>query len=187
MAPIGRPKKHKKQSSILDAFGINQQSSQPRVFQNNVDVHPTEDHDSNSIEIFKDEQTSKRLIRTFKSKWKTRFLWAYAVKDCNGVEKIKCSLCVKYKRETPFVKDGSTTLQISGLNAHAKSEAHKFSLQLLEGESKKNNLSITKHVELMVDAEKERIISVMENMYFVAIHDLPLEVYKSICDLNMYK
>ena len=25
------------------------------------------------------------------------------------------------------------------------------------------------------------------NMYFVAIRDLPLEVYKSICDLNKYK
>ena len=29
--------------------------------------------------------------------------------------------------------------------------------------------------------------SVIENMYFVAIHDLPLEIYKSICDLNRYK
>ena len=125
--------------------------------------------------------------RSFKSKWKTIFPWAYAIKDSNGVEKIKCSLCVKYKRETPFAKDGSTTLQIGGLNAHAKSEAHKFSLQLLEGETKKSNIPITKHVELMVDAGKERIISVIENTYFVAMHDLPLEVYKPICDLNRYK
>jgi len=60
-------------------------------------------------------------------------------------------------------------------------------LQLVEGESKRSTLPITKHVELMVDAQKERIISVIENMYFVAIHDLPLEVYKPICDLNRYK
>ena len=39
----------------------------------------------------------------------------------------------------------------------------------------------------MIGAQKERIISVIENMYFVAIHDLPLEVYKPICDLNRYK
>ena len=39
----------------------------------------------------------------------------------------------------------------------------------------------------MVDVEKERLIAVIENMFFVAIHDLPLEMYKSICDLNRYK
>lgn len=39
----------------------------------------------------------------------------------------------------------------------------------------------------MVDVEKERIILVIENMYFVAIHDLPIEMYKSIYDLNRYK
>ena len=57
----------------------------------------------------------------------------------------------------------------------------------MEGETKKNNIPITKHVELMVDAQKERIIYVIENIYFVVIHDLLLEVYKSICDLNRYK
>lgn len=67
------------------------------------------------------------------------------------------------------------------------SEAHNFFLQLVEGESKQSTLPITKHVEPMVDAQKERIISIIENMYFVAIHDLPLEVYKSICDMNRYK
>ena len=95
--------------------------------------------------------------------------------------------CVKFKWETPFAKEGSMTLQVSGLNIHAKSEAHKFALQLLEEERKRSTLSITKHVELMVDAEKERIILVIEHMYFVAIHNFPLEAYKSICDLNMYK
>lgn len=39
----------------------------------------------------------------------------------------------------------------------------------------------------MVDVEKERIILVIENMYFVAIHDLPIKMYKSIYDLNRYK
>ena len=39
----------------------------------------------------------------------------------------------------------------------------------------------------MVDAKTERIISVIENMYFVVIHDLPIRMCKSICDLNRYK
>ena len=87
-----------------------------------------------------------------------RFPWAYAVKYCNGVERINCLWCVKFKRETPFAKDGSTTLQVSALNIHATSEIHKFSFQLLEGERKWSTLPITKHVELMVDAYKEIII-----------------------------
>ena len=116
-----------------------------------------------------------------------RFSWAYVVKHCNDVERIKFSWCVKFKRETPFSKYVSTTLQVSALNIHATSEDHKFSLQLLEGEKKRSTLPITKHVELMVDAQKERIILVIENMHFVEIHDLPLEVYKSNSDLNRYK
>jgi len=39
----------------------------------------------------------------------------------------------------------------------------------------------------MVDVENEKIISIIENMYFVSIQDLPLEMGKSICDLNRYK
>lgn len=39
----------------------------------------------------------------------------------------------------------------------------------------------------MVDSEKNRIISGMENMYFNAINNLPLEVYKTICDKDRYK
>ena len=72
-------------------------------------------------------------------------------------------------RETLHFPEGSTTLQVSGLNGHLESKAHKFSLQFLEGKTKRKNLLITKHVELMVDAEKERIITVIENVYFVAI------------------
>ena len=187
MSRLGRPKKDKKQLSLADAFGIPQCSNQPMHHANEFDDLPLEGHESDSAERLEEETTSKKTKRTFNSKWKTRFPWAYVIKDLNGVQRIKCSWCVKFKRETTFAKDGSTTLQVSGLSVHAKSEAHKFAMQLLDGERKRSTLPITKHVELMVDAEKERIISVIENMYFVAIHDLPLEVYKSICDLNSFK
>lgn len=81
---------------------------------------------------------------------------------------------------------GTTTLQVSGLCDHAKSKTHNCFLQLLDRKSKKRNIPISKHVELMVDIEKERIILVIKNTYFVAIHDLSLEMYKSMCDLNRY-
>ena len=118
MSPVGRPKKDKKQLSIVDAFGISQRCNQPCNFPNEVDTHPHEDEESDSVEIVEGEQPSKKRKITFKSKWKTRFPWAYVVKDCNGNERIKCSWCVKFKRDTPFAKEGSTTLQVSGLNGH---------------------------------------------------------------------
>ena len=90
--------------------------------------------------MFKEETTSKRPKREIKSKWKTRFPWTYAVKDSNVIHKIKCLWCVKFKRKTPIAKEGSKTLQFIGLNIHARSETHKFSLQLLEGESKHSTL-----------------------------------------------
>ena len=135
MSSIGRSKKDKKKLSIVDAFGMSQRCNQPCNFPNEVDTHPHEDEESDSVEIVEGEQPSKKRKRTFKSKWKTRFPRAYVVKDCNGNERIKCSRCVKFKRETPFSKEGSTTLQVSGLNGQSKSEAHKFSLQFLEGET----------------------------------------------------
>jgi len=39
----------------------------------------------------------------------------------------------------------------------------------------------------MVYAKKDKIISMIENMHFVVIHNLPLDVYKSIYNLNRYK
>ena len=136
MPPHGHPKKDLKQRSLANAFGISQCSNQLHISENEVYDHVDEDHESDSAKLLEEEPTSKRYKRTFKSKWKMRFPWAYAVKYCNGVERIKCSWCVKFKRETPFAKDGSTTLQFSALNIHATSEANKFSLQLLEGERK---------------------------------------------------
>ena len=38
----------------------------------------------------------------------------------------------------------------------------------------------------MLDVEKSRIITAMETMYFVAVRDLPLELYKDLCDFNRY-
>ena len=119
-------------------FGITQRCNQPCNFRNEVDTHQHEDEESDSVEIVEGKEPSKKRKRTFKSKWKTRFSWAYVVKDCNGNERIKCSWCVKFKRDTTFSKEGSTTLQVSGLNGHSESKAQKFSLQFLEGETKQN-------------------------------------------------
>ena len=68
--------------------------------------------------------------------------WAYLIIDPNGEERIKCSWRVKFKCDTPFAKEGSSTIKLSRLNVHASSEAHKHSIQLLEYESRQPCLPI---------------------------------------------
>ena len=58
--------------------------------------------------------------------------WAYLIIGPNGEERTKCFWCVNFKCDTPFAKEGSSTIQLSGLNVHASYEAHKRSIQLLE-------------------------------------------------------
>jgi hypothetical protein len=70
----------------------------------------------------------------------------------------KSSWCVKFKGDKPYVREGSSTIQLGGLNVHVISEAHKRSVQLLEIKWRKSYLPITKHVEIMLDIEKSRIM-----------------------------
>lgn len=44
-------------------------------------------------------------------------------KTFNGNERIKGSRRVKFKSGTPFSKEGTTTLQVSGISGHEKSKA----------------------------------------------------------------
>ena len=60
--------------------------------------------------------------------------WDYLIIGPNGEERIECLWCVKFKCDTPFAKEGSSTIQLSGSNVHASSEAHKRSIKLLEYE-----------------------------------------------------
>ena len=67
----------------------------------------------------------------------------------NAKEHIKCLWCFKFKGDTPFAREVSITIQLSGLNVHASSEAHKWSIQLLEYESRQPCFSLQNHIELM--------------------------------------
>ena len=79
----------------------------------------------------------------------------------------------------PHGKEGATTIQLPALDKHAKSDLHKLASQRWSLKAHKDVLPIEKHAELMIDAEKQRIISVMQTMYFIAVKDLPLDFFKS--------
>ena len=182
MSRIGRPKKHGRQTTLDNIFNLSRH-----------DVHVEEDVDFENEEYIEEEGPLEKkgkgvgTKRSFKPAWKLLHKWAYPIIGTNGDERIKCLWCVKFKGDTPFAREGSSTIQLSGLNVHASSEAHKRSIQLSEYESRQPCLPIQKHIELMLDVEKSRIISAMETMYFVAVRDLPLELYKDLCDLHRYK
>ncbi|MCO5594275.1 hypothetical protein L7F22_048303 [Adiantum nelumboides] len=69
---------------------------------------------------------------------------------------------------------------------HALSEPHKLATQRWSLKSHKDVMPIDKHVELMVDGEKQCIISVMQTMYFIAVKDLPLDFFNSQCKFLQY-
>ena len=165
MSRIGRPKKHGRQITLADAFKLKQDDTN---IEENVDFEDDINIEEEGIPKKKGKGVAPK--RTFKYGWKLIHKWAYPIIGSNGEECIKCSWCVKFKGDTPYAREGSSTIQLGGLNVHAVSEAHKRSIQMLESESRKSCLPITKHVELMLDIEKSRIISVMETMYFVAIN-----------------
>jgi hypothetical protein len=182
MSRIGRPKKHGRQITLAVAFKLKQDDTN---IEENVDFEDDINIEEKGIPKKKGKGVAPK--RTFKYGCKLIHKWAYPIIGSNREERIKCSWCVKFKGDTPYAREGSSTIQLGGLNVHVVPEAHKRSIQMLESESRKSCLPITKHVELMLDIEKSRIISVMETMYFVAIKDLPLELYKDLCDLHRYK
>lgn len=79
-SPIGCPKKDKMQLSIVESFGLTQHSNQPCNIQNEVDAHLHEYDESNSVELVEIENPSKKHKIILKSKWNTRFPWAYVLK-----------------------------------------------------------------------------------------------------------
>ena len=65
MSPIGRPKKDKKQLSIVDAFGMSQCSDQLCNFPSEVDTHSHENEEFGSVEMIEGEQPSKETKKNF--------------------------------------------------------------------------------------------------------------------------
>ena len=171
MSRIGWPKKHGRQTTLDNVFNLSQH-----------DVNVEEDFDfENDKDIEEEGPLEKKgkgvgTKRSFKPAWNLLHKWDYPITGPNGEERIKCLWCFKFKGDTPFAREVSITIQLSGLNVHASSEAHKCSIQLLEYESRQPFFPIQKHIELMMYVKNFKIISTMETMYFVVVRDLPLEL-----------
>ncbi|MCO5613245.1 hypothetical protein L7F22_067521 [Adiantum nelumboides] len=93
---------------------------------------------------------------------------------------------VNFGLKTPFAREGSSTKGIQALDKHANSDAHKIATQRWALKSHRDVMPIQKHVELMVNAEKQRIIIVMQTMYFIVVKDMPLNFYYAQCEFMRY-
>ncbi|MCO5594072.1 hypothetical protein L7F22_048093 [Adiantum nelumboides] len=83
-------------------------------------------------------------------------------------------------------KEGALTIQLPALDKHALSKPHKNAAQQWRLKAHKDVLPIQKHVELMMDGEKQHVLSVMQTMYFIAIKDLPLNFFSAQCKFLRY-
>ncbi|MCO5575073.1 hypothetical protein L7F22_028870 [Adiantum nelumboides] len=164
---MGRPKKDPRQKSIADAMGVKRK---------NVNLN----EEATIVEV------AKKKVRKFKPSWKAIHKWARPFFDATGRERVRCIWCAEFSMSNPYAKEGATTIQLPALDKHALSKVHKLATQRWNLKSHKDVLPIQKHVELMVDGEKQRIISVMQTMYFVAVNDLPLDFFESQCKFLRY-
>ncbi|MCO5604748.1 hypothetical protein L7F22_058918 [Adiantum nelumboides] len=83
-------------------------------------------------------------------------------------------------------KEWALTIQFPVLDKHALSKPHMNATQRRRLKAHKDVLPIQKHVELMMDGEKQRVISVMQTMDFIAIKDLPLNFFNAQCKFLRY-
>ncbi|MCO5594786.1 hypothetical protein L7F22_048819, partial [Adiantum nelumboides] len=155
---IGRPKRDSKQKT-LDHYRVRR----PRVDLNEdvvdiqgnvVDGNMSQEANVSDVEAIK----KKEGERSFFPHWSLKHKWAYPIFGFDGRE--KCIWCLEFGLKNPFAQEGSSTMGIQALDKHANSNAHKKVMQRWALKSHRDVMPIQKHVELMVDAEKQRIITV---------------------------
>ncbi|KAJ7542731.1 hypothetical protein O6H91_09G009000 [Diphasiastrum complanatum] len=67
----------------------------------------------------------KEFKRSWREEWKVRHKWVYPIRKEGGELRLKCHWCTIFNMDNVFAKEGCSTMQLSALNTHAKSEAHK--------------------------------------------------------------
>ncbi|MCO5557161.1 hypothetical protein L7F22_010720 [Adiantum nelumboides] len=183
---IGRPKRDSKQKT-LDHYRVRR----PRVdlnedvtdIQGNIlDGNMSQEVNVSDVEAIK----TKESERSFLSHWSLKHKWAYPIFGFDGKQRAKCICCSEFGLKNPFAREGSSTMGIQALDKHANSDAHKIATQLWTLKSHRDVMPIQKHVDLMVDAEKQRIITVMQTMYFIVVKDMPLNFYYAQCEFMRY-
>ncbi|XP_024527447.1 transcriptional regulator ovo-like isoform X2 [Selaginella moellendorffii] len=114
------PHHHQHQHSQQQQSQSQQQSQPPQ--------QPSQQQQQNLDCAEEDEflvRKKKEIKRSWREEWKLQHKWVYPVNKESGELRLKCQWCTTYNMDNVFAKEGCSTIQLSALNTHAKSEAHK--------------------------------------------------------------
>ena len=105
----------------------------------------------------------------------------------NGDQTImKCSWCKRYKIAGAWeIGRGCVTLQHDSIKSYATSGVHKHAMARWSCEMEKQAKPISLHVSEIDNANKNRVITTMKLMYFIAQRDFSLSSYEDLCSLAM--
>ena len=112
--------------------------------------------------------------RNYRVEWKFKYPWVRPI-DVLGQTRLKYIFCEKFKASGPWgVGRGSVNLQNSGLLKHNLSNQYVYARTRWLGSQGKIARSIEAHVQEAMESNKDKIISSMKMIYFLAFNSMPL-------------
>ena len=97
---------------------------------------------------------------------------------------MKCICCEKYISLGPWGAGfGCITLQLDAILTQVNSSGHKLCASKWISDVEGKAMSIPKHVSQLDDINKNKVITTMKLMYFIAKKDLSIATYQELCDL----
>jgi hypothetical protein len=133
--------------------------------------------------------------RNFNPKWKIGHTWLYYLKPASGpiAGIIKCEACQEFMTGGAGSKIwggiGCSTIQISAVKLYKKSDDHKWAFTRWRARhfpktTGTTTTPIEPALQVMVDREKGRILTLMKLLYFVVYNDQPLLNYIDQCKIH---
>ena len=178
----GMAPKRKNQHTISSMFAWKMPSN---VDSNdiNLNVNLLEDEESIRAESQSSENCKEKPKRKFRDAWRDKFPWLRCLLQGDQTC-MKCTWCEKYGSPGPWgTGHGCFNLQLHAIQTHASSSGHKLSSTKWMCDVEKKTMSIPTHVSQLDDANKNKVITTMKLMYFVAKKDLSIATYQDLCDL----
>ncbi|KAJ7530944.1 hypothetical protein O6H91_14G025700 [Diphasiastrum complanatum] len=131
--PRGRPRKDANRQLVVAAsFGQTSGNLPPfpgselgELHTEDVECPQMEDEDEAHMAERLQLQKKKEIKRSWREEWKIQHKWVYPIRKDGGEIRLKCHWCTIFNMDNVFAKEGCSTIQLSALNTHAKSEAHK--------------------------------------------------------------
>ncbi|XP_078607889.1 zinc finger protein 862-like [Branchiostoma floridae x Branchiostoma japonicum] len=128
------------------------------------------------------EKKAKK-VRHFSSTWLNHKHYKdwLVYKEVDGVGRMFCKLCIKYKKGSAFANEGSTCFQATTLKDHKKSTAHGAAEKL---EKLSKSMCIVKASAKMVSKAEQSVVAAMKNVYFLAKEELATRKHKPLLELE---